>query len=245
MTRGVDRSVLARVWRDAAGCPEAVFFVMSFLFGLVAIAANPPLRGPDEPAHFWRALGIAQGDLIPATVNDRGHVGLFVTPDWHRQFSHFNEIRQISSSERGNYWQVFRTYFANDFRTGEGAPTLFVTYEGSQVYSPIAYTAYAAAALVAKTFELSFLWTLYLLRFTGLIVASAMVAYAIAVTPFLKWAFVCVAMLPTAIYQRAVISIDGDRTGCDPAGDRFVPGCGLGIRALIVSVHMDHALQSH
>jgi Predicted membrane protein (DUF2142) len=47
------------------------------------------------------------------------------------------------------------------------------------------------------------------LRLTGLIVASAMIAYAIALTPFLKWAFVCVAMLPTAIYQRAVISIDG------------------------------------
>ena len=48
-----------------------------------------------------------------------------------------------------------------------------------------------------------------MLRLTGLIVASAMIAYAIALTPFLKWAFVCVAMLPTAIYQRAVISIDG------------------------------------
>jgi uncharacterized membrane protein len=146
---------------------------------------------------------------VPTTVNERGHVGLFLTARWHRQFSHFNEIRQISPSERGNYWEVFRTYFANDVMAGEGTAPHFVTYEGSQVYSPIPYLPYAAAALVAKACDLSFLGTLYLLRLTRLIVASGMIAYAIAVTPFLKWTFVCVAMLPTAIYQRAVISIDG------------------------------------
>jgi uncharacterized membrane protein len=182
---------------------------MSFIFGLVAIAATPPLRGPDEPAHFWRALGIARGDLIPTTVNERGHVGLFITADWHRQFSHFNEIRQGSPSERSNYWQIFRMYFANGVTAGEDAAPLFITYEGSQVYPPVPYIPYATAAFIARIFDLSFLWTLYLLRLTGLIVASAMIAYAIALTPFLKWAFVCVAMLPTALFQRAVISIDG------------------------------------
>ena len=150
---------------------------------------------------------------MPTTVNERGHVGLFITANWHRQFSYFNEIRQTSPSERPNYWQVFRTYFANDVMAGEGAAPLFVTYEGSQVYSPIPYIPYAAAAFVAKALDLSFLWTLYLLRLTGLIVTSAMIAYAIAVTPFLKWTFVCVAMLPTTIYQRAVISIDGVALG--------------------------------
>jgi uncharacterized membrane protein len=182
---------------------------MSFLFGLIVIAANPPLRGPDEPAHFWRAVGIAQGDLIPTTSNERGHVGLFITADWHRQFSHFNEIRQTPPSERPNYWQVFRSYFAHETATGEDTAPIFVTYEGSQVYSPVGYIPYAASAFVAKALDLSFLWTLYLLRLTGLIVSSAMIAYAISITPFLKWTFVCVAMLPTALYQRAVVSIDG------------------------------------
>jgi uncharacterized membrane protein len=182
---------------------------MSFLFGLIAIAANPPLRGPDEPAHFWRAVGIAQGDLIPTTANDRGHVGLSITADWHRQFSHFNEVRQSPPSDRPNYWQIFRAYFANDMAASEGTIPIFVTYEGSQVYSPVAYIPYATTAFVAQALDLSFLWTLYLLRVTGLIVSSAMIAYAIAITPFLKWTFVCVAMLPTAIYQRSAISIDG------------------------------------
>ena len=204
----VNRSQQARGW-SIGDRPEVVFFLMSFLFGLIAIAANPPLRGPDEPAHFWRAVGIAQGDLIPTTANERGHVGLFITADWHRQFSHFNQIRQTPPSERANYWQVFRAYFAHETTAGEGAAPIFVTYEGSQVYSPVGYIPYAATAFVAKALDLSFLWALYLLRITGLIVSSAMIAYAIAITPFLKWTFVCVAMLPTAIYQRSVISIDG------------------------------------
>jgi uncharacterized membrane protein len=142
--------------KSIAHRPEVIFFLMSFLFGLIAIAANPPLRGPDEPAHFWRAVGIAQGDLIPTTANERGHVGLFITADWHRQFSHFNEIRQSPPSERPNYWQIFRTYFANDMAAGAGTTPIFVTYEGSQVYSPVAYIPYAATAFIAKALDLSF-----------------------------------------------------------------------------------------
>ena len=38
---------------------------MSLLFGTLLILATPPLRGPDETAHFLRAYGVAQGDIVP------------------------------------------------------------------------------------------------------------------------------------------------------------------------------------
>jgi uncharacterized membrane protein len=203
------RLEISRTARARGIAPEVVFFIMSLLFGAIAIVATPPLRGPDEPAHLWRTIGISEGDLIPTTRNADGDVGLFIPANWHRQFSHFNEIRQSSPSKRPNYWEVFGAFFVQERTTNETGPPLFLTYEGSQAYSPIPYVPYAAAAVVARVLGFSFLETLYLLRFVGLLVTSLMIAYAIAVTPFLKRTFLCIAMLPTALYQRSVISIDG------------------------------------
>src|SRR4029450_12963172 len=40
------------------------------------------------------------------------------------------------------------------------------------------------------------------------------VAYAIRVSPTLKWAFVLIAMLPVSIYNRSVLSADGAALAC-------------------------------
>jgi uncharacterized membrane protein len=50
---------------------------------------------------------------------------------------------------------------------------------------------------------------LLLMRFFGLLAFTAVAAYAIAVTPALKWAFVLIAMLPVSLYNRTVLSADG------------------------------------
>ena len=50
---------------------------------------------------------------------------------------------------------------------------------------------------------------LFLMRFLGLVVFTAVMAYAIAVTPALQWAFVLIAMLPVSLYNRVVLSADG------------------------------------
>jgi uncharacterized membrane protein len=47
------------------------------------------------------------------------------------------------------------------------------------------------------------------MRFVGLIAFTAVAAYAITLTPTLKWAFVLIAMLPVSIYNRSVLSADG------------------------------------
>jgi hypothetical protein len=51
--------------------PVRIFLLLSGLFGIL-IFLTPPMRGPDEPAHFIRAYGISQGQVIPlgcGTVN--------------------------------------------------------------------------------------------------------------------------------------------------------------------------------
>jgi uncharacterized membrane protein len=55
---------------------------------------------------------------------------------------------------------------------------------------------------------------LYLMRAFGLIAVTAVTAFAIAVVPRLKWAFLVIALLPSALYSRAVVSADGPSLAC-------------------------------
>ena len=50
---------------------------------------------------------------------------------------------------------------------------------------------------------------LLFMRWFGLATFTAIAAYAIAVIPTLKWAFVLIALLPVSLYNRSVLSADG------------------------------------
>jgi uncharacterized membrane protein len=183
-----------------------IFLALAIIGGLLAVALNPPLRGPDEPAHFLRALGIAQGQFVPHTVDARGRRGIYLSPELGSGFGLFNAIREAKPSG-SIYADAFARYFAH--ADSEPAPPVFVPYEGSESYSPVPYLPYVPAALISKAMGLKFVATLYVMRLAGLFASAALGAYAIAVAPHLKWIFFCTAMLPTAIYQRAVINADG------------------------------------
>ena len=185
-----------------------IFLALAILGGLLAIVLNPPLRGPDEPAHFLRALGIAQGEFVPRTVDARGRRGLYLAQDIYDGFALFNAVRQTQRG-RSIYMDAFERYFAEARSESGRASAVFVPYEGSESYSPLPYLAYAPAALVSKALGFKFLGTLYAMRVAGLLVTAALAAYAIALAPSLKWMFFCTAMLPSAIYARAVVSADG------------------------------------
>src|SRR5262245_16076804 len=171
------------------------------------IVATPPLRGPDETAHFLRAYGIAQGDVVPSTRNAQGRKGILLPPRLHAGFDHFE--RSWGQSKTGGYWPVFRSYFENLPAAVPTGPPIFVPYAGSEGYSPVAYLPQSAATLVARALDLDFLATQYLMRAAGLLAITGMLAVAIALAPSIAWPLVVIAMLPAALYGRAVISADG------------------------------------
>ena len=86
---------------------------------------------------------------------------------------------------------------------------VFAPFAGTEGYSPVAYAPYIIAAAVGRLLGLDLPELLFLMRFVGLVVFTAVAAYAIAVTPALKWAFVLIAMLPVSLYNRVVLSADG------------------------------------
>jgi uncharacterized membrane protein len=98
---------------------------------------------------------------------------------------------------------------AASLRHEEGQATKFMPFAGTEGYNPVAYAPYVLAAAIGNLLGLDFPNMLLLMRVLGLITFTALAAYAIKLTPKLKWAFVLIAMLPVSIYNRSVLSADG------------------------------------
>jgi len=65
-----------------------LFVLLSLAFGSAIIFVVPPLRGPDEIAHFLRIYSYARGELLPATeVN--GRKGVLVERELYKQLYFF------------------------------------------------------------------------------------------------------------------------------------------------------------
>jgi uncharacterized membrane protein len=82
-------------------------------------------------------------------------------------------------------------------------------FAGTEGYSPTAYIPYIVAGVIGRPLGLEFPDMLLLMRLFGLVAFTAVAAYAIAVTPVLKWAFMLIALLPVSLYNRSVLSADG------------------------------------
>ena len=189
--------------------PATVFAVASTILGTALATVAPPLRGPDETAHFLRAYGIGQGDFFASLADSKGRRGIYLPVSFYQQFNVFESWQSINRGENFSYGRVFEQY--HDRREGSSevsSQTLFLAYGGSEGYSPAAYLPQAFAAAVSRIAGLEFLETFYLMRLAGLFGMTAVLAYAIALAPVLKWPFVAIALLPSALYGRAVINAD-------------------------------------
>src|ERR1044071_2114037 len=100
--------------------PTFFFFLMSISCGLPLVAAAPPLRGPDETAHFIRAYGIGRGDFIPTTVDTKGRKGVFLPQPFYRQFSVFDAWQRKNRGDNFSYRRVFNEYALTDVEADDG-----------------------------------------------------------------------------------------------------------------------------
>ena len=193
--------------------PVSIFVLLSLTFGSIIIFANPPLRGPDEIAHFLRIYSYSRGELLPVTeINARK--GIFVSLGLYNQLYYFKTAGEVfagSSEERMRYGQIMAEYSKLADTQGDETEqaSMFAPFAGTEGYNPVAYIPYIVAAAIGRLLRLDLPGMLLLMRFFGLLAFTAAAAYAIAVTPVLKWAFMLIAMLPVSLYNRTVLSADG------------------------------------
>src|SRR5262245_48835442 len=90
---------LSSVWTRIGLHPATVFLFLSLAFGAATAFVVPPLRGPDEIAHFLRIHSYMRGELLPAAEVD-GRKGLFVEPELHNQLHFFKEAGEWFAAAR-------------------------------------------------------------------------------------------------------------------------------------------------
>jgi hypothetical protein len=207
------RRALFDIWARIGLQPVTVFVLLSLVFGSAISFVVPPLRGPDEIAHFLRVYSYTRGELLPAVEVD-GRKGLFVERDLHEHLRFFKTAGEwfAAAREEGvRYGQIMSTYrdFGGKIDDELDQAALFMPFAGTEGYNPVAYIPYVVAGAIGRLIGLDFPDMLLLMRLFGLVTFTAVAAYAIVATPVLKWAFVLIALLPGSIYNRSVLSADG------------------------------------
>jgi len=180
---------LSLVWSRLESRPAVVFVLLSFAFGSAISVVVPPLRGPDEIAHFLRIYSYTRGGLLPA-AEVGGRKGIFIEHELYTQLSFFKNAgeRFGQNREQGlRYGEIMKDYpHPGGILHQEGQAANFLPFAGTEGYSPIAYAPYILALAIANGLGLDFPNMLLLMRLMGLITFTAMAAYAIKLTPALK-----------------------------------------------------------
>src|SRR4029453_6327477 len=202
-------SALSRIGRRFGSWPAIAFALLSLFFGSAIIIVNPPLRGPDEISHFLRIYSYTRGELLPVTEIN-GRKGVFVERVLYERLHFFKDSGERFASlqqhkgdwfaryrdEGVRYGQVMAEYHdVIGARDDEAAQTpVFAPFAGTEGYSPVAYAPYILAAAIGRLLSLDLPELLFLMRFLGLVVFTAMTAYATSSTPARPWASLCVRM---------------------------------------------------
>jgi len=207
------RRAQSYIWARIAAQPATVFVFLSLAFGSLIIFILPPLRGPDEISHFLRIHSYARGELLPVAEVD-GRRGIYVELKLYDQLLFFRSAGEwfaISGGKDVRYGRIMALYrgAAGSIDDERDQAASFAPFAGTEGYHPTAYIPYIAAAAVGRLLGFDFPDLLLLMRLFGLATFTAAAAYAIAVSPVLKWAFVLIAMLPVSLYNRSVLSADG------------------------------------
>jgi uncharacterized membrane protein len=205
------RSAISGIWIRIVARPTTVFIVLSLVFGGLIIRGTPPLRGPDEISHFVRIYSYARGEILPSTEVD-GRKGVLLEPGLYSELQFFRTAGEVFAREGGLSYPPLVAGYRNPIGSTAGEPDqarIFAPFAGTEGYNPAAYIPYIAAVAIGRLFKLDFSDMLLFMRWFGLVTFTAIAAYAIAVIPTLKWAFVLIALLPVSLYNRSVLSADG------------------------------------
>jgi uncharacterized membrane protein len=178
---------------------EYLYLVLALVWGIALVVVMPPLQVPDEPAHFYRAWGLAEGALLPP--------------------------RDFEEDLPANVWSLLEAFpvgpIANGghypAHVGPGVQRLLaerispirvakVTSVPSQ--NPVAYVPQALGIEIARVTDSSPLGALYLARLVNLLAAITLVFFAIRLAPLGKAIILVVALFPTVISEMASVSPD-------------------------------------
>jgi len=167
-----------------------LFVAAALLLGLAYVFVTPPFEVPDEQNHFWRALAVGRGQLLPAR-------GLDSMP--------------VTKSTQNFVWVLSRTdpreTLAQKLRIVVAVPydgTAAGTIRFAAWYTPMPYVAQSLIAALPLRPAVVF----YGGRVANLLLALLLIALAIRIAPQYGSIFAAGALLPMSLYELASLSAD-------------------------------------
>ena len=149
--------------------PAAVFVLLSLAFGSAITFVMPPLRGPDEIAHFLRIYSYTRGEVLSVAKID-GRKGILssatcmIGSSSSRPPENGSPPPRLMVPATGRLWRSTRIGTASAL----GQDAVFMPFAGSDGYSPAAYIPYIVGGAVARLLGLDFVDMLRLMRLLGL-----------------------------------------------------------------------------
>lgn len=170
-----------------------IISLVLLLFGLAYVFILPPFEAPDEPAHFARAYGIAEGQ--------------FILKDHPRTLILF--IKEALEERRAKdakpvIMEMQRLLDQYDERIPNVA-------FNTALYSPIPYMFHSAAIKLVTLFtrsDGSLLLSLYICRVISLLLFVLLLLLSFRFFPSASWPVFWVAVTPMALSQASIVNID-------------------------------------
>ena len=167
-----------------------LFVVVALLVGLPFAFVTPPFAVPDEQNHFWRALAIAHGHLIPAHGRDTTTIARSVQ----------NFVWVIDRAEpRESLRRKLRVIASLPLDGQSGGEVRFAAW-----YTPLPYIVQSVVAAMPLRPIVLF----YGGRVANLLAAILLIAMAIRAAPRYASVIAAAALLPMTLYQLASWSPD-------------------------------------
>ncbi len=171
--------------------PSYVYLVLALVFGLIFLVTTPPCGVPDEPAHLYRVFRVAQGTFFSVAEvklpNLDGYCDLCNLSGLGREPQ--NLAPQLKA-----------------FLTSPSGALEELGYASS--YAPLPYLPAAIAVKVLMLLRPNTAVYLYAARIATFLAALAITYYAIRITPYGRWLFVVLALMPTRLFLMGSFSPD-------------------------------------
>jgi uncharacterized membrane protein len=181
--------------------PHFVFLVAAIVFGLTNLILTPPSQVPDEPAHFFKAMHIANGNFFPDSSNN--HVGGY----FPKGALNFVLIFKTSFDENKKRMNLRDLGEAFKIRLDEKSESFTIFPNTARIF-PIPYFPQALGLFIGKQLFASPLIWFYFGRLFNLISWITLIFLAIKLMPLQKWTMVILALLPMHINLAASLSAD-------------------------------------
>ena len=186
--------------------PQRFFLVAALLGGLIFVFVTPPFQVPDEPAHFYRAYSVSEGQFFmggkngknprPLPASLRALVEILVDdvpfhPETRIQPGTWTRAREVQLRPH----EVER-----------------ISPPSSLQYSAVPYLPQAAGIAVGRLFGASPLALVFFARTANLLAAVGLIYFAICQLPGYRWLAVLLALMPMAMFLRSSVSVDAGIT---------------------------------